>query len=48
MVAAIEAIFLEPRLIEIQTPDHVRIVVTSEDGKWEGRYDFYPDRWTSR
>ena len=31
-------------VVEIQSPDHVRILVTSENQKWEGRYDFYPDR----
>ncbi len=31
-------------VVEIETPDHVRIVVTSENQKWEGHYDFYPDR----
>ena len=24
--------------------DHLRIVTTSQNGKWEGQYDFYPDR----
>ena len=30
--------------VEIHDPSHVRIVVTSENEKWEGIYDFYPDR----
>ncbi len=29
---------------QIETNDHVRIVFTSGNGKWEGRWDFYPDR----
>ena len=31
-------------VVEIETPDHVRITVTSENEKWEGQYDFFPDR----
>lgn len=31
-------------IVEIETPQHVRIVFTSGNGKWEGRWDFYPDR----
>ena len=31
-------------VVEVETEDHVRIVFTSENGKWEGRWDFYPDR----
>jgi len=30
--------------IEIEVADHVRIVFTSENKKWEGQYDFYPER----
>jgi hypothetical protein len=30
--------------IEIETEKHLRIVFTSENGHWEGQYDFYPDR----
>lgn len=35
---------LSTSVIEFEKPDHVRIVVTSENGKWEGQYDFLPDR----
>ncbi len=31
-------------VVTIQTAKHVRIVFTSDNGKWEGRYDFYPRR----
>lgn len=31
-------------LVEKKSPDHIRIGVTSENGKWQGQYDFYPDR----
>jgi len=31
-------------VLEIESDDHVRIVFTSGNGKWEGRWDFYPDR----
>jgi len=31
-------------VVEIVSNDHVRIVFTSENGRWEGRWDFYPDR----
>jgi hypothetical protein len=31
-------------LVEIETADHVRIVFTSGNGNWEGRWDFYVDR----
>ncbi len=31
-------------IVEINTKDHIRIVFTSENEKWEGQYDFYPDR----
>ena len=30
--------------VEIEMKDHLRIVTTSQNGKWEGQYDFYPDR----
>lgn len=30
--------------VDIQTPDHVRITVTSGNEQWVGHYDFYPDR----
>jgi len=28
-------------VVEIQTPEHVRIIFTSGNGKWDGQYDFY-------
>lgn len=31
-------------VVNIDTPEHVRITVTSGNGKWEGQYDFYPQR----
>lgn len=31
-------------VVEIETDDHVRIVFTSGNGKWEGQWDFFPDR----
>ena len=31
-------------VIEIDSEDHVRIVFTSDNGKWEGRWDFFADR----
>lgn len=31
-------------VVEIESDDHVRIVFTSGNGKWEGRWDFYADR----
>lgn len=31
-------------IVEFDSDDHVRIVFTSGNGKWEGRWDFYPDR----
>ena len=31
-------------VVEIVSNDHVRIVFTSDNGRWEGRWDFYPDR----
>ncbi|WP_303604767.1 hypothetical protein [Gilvimarinus sp. 1_MG-2023] len=30
--------------VEINTDQHVRIVFTSDNGKWQGQWDFYPDR----
>lgn len=30
--------------IEIETDDHVRVIVTSGNGHWQGSYDFYPNR----
>lgn len=30
--------------VELDTGRHVRIVFTSGNGKWEGRWDFFPDR----
>lgn len=31
-------------VVEIETEDHIRIVTTSENEKWEGVWDFYADR----
>ena len=31
-------------IIEIETKDHLRIVTTSQNRKWEAKYDFYPNR----
>jgi hypothetical protein len=31
-------------VVEKNSGDHVSIVFTSSNGKWEGRWDFYPDR----
>lgn len=31
-------------IVEIESDQHVRITFTSENGQWEGRWDFYPDR----
>ncbi|MEP3654763.1 MAG: hypothetical protein ABJO36_07695 [Litorimonas sp.] len=31
-------------VVDIETEDHIRIVTTSENEKWEGVWDFYPDR----
>lgn len=31
-------------VVEIESEDHVRIVFTSGNGKWEGRWDFFADR----
>lgn len=31
-------------VVDIEDQDHVRIIFTSENGKWEGHYDVYPDR----
>ncbi|MFT2091021.1 hypothetical protein [Paraglaciecola sp. 2405UD69-4] len=30
--------------VTINTLQHVRIVFTSDNGKWQGQWDFYPDR----
>ncbi|KXI30178.1 hypothetical protein [Paraglaciecola hydrolytica] len=30
--------------VEIDSPQHVRIVFTSGNGKWQGQWDFYPQR----
>jgi len=30
--------------IEIETENHVRIIFTSDNKKWAGQWDFYPDR----
>lgn len=30
--------------VEIETGNHVRIIFTSDNGKWEGQWDFYPQR----
>ncbi|WP_179353141.1 hypothetical protein [Winogradskyella vidalii] len=31
-------------IVEIEYEDHVRIIFTSENKKWEGQWDFYSDR----
>lgn len=31
-------------VVEIETPKHVRITFTSNNGQWEGQWDFYPER----
>lgn len=31
-------------VVEVNTPEHVRIVFTSDNGKWQGQWDFYPKR----
>jgi len=31
-------------IIEIETANHIRIIFTSENGKWEGQWDFHPKR----
>ena len=31
-------------VVTIEKPDHVRIVFTSDNQKWEGQWDFFPDR----
>ena len=31
-------------IVEIDTPNHIRIIFTSENQKWEGQWDFYADR----
>ena len=30
--------------VDIESPQHVRITFTSGNGKWQGQWDFYPDR----
>ncbi|MBU2879289.1 hypothetical protein [Aliiglaciecola lipolytica] len=30
--------------IDIETDEHIRITFTSGNGKWQGQWDFYPDR----
>lgn len=30
--------------IAIETGQHVQIIFTSDNGKWQGQWDFYPDR----
>jgi len=31
-------------VVDIESEQHVRITVTSGNGKWQGQWDFYPDR----
>ncbi|WP_041522206.1 hypothetical protein [Gilvimarinus agarilyticus] len=31
-------------VVTLNTDDHVQIIFTSDNGQWEGRWDFYPDR----
>jgi len=31
-------------VVDIDTDDHVQITFTSENGNWEGRWNFYPER----
>ena len=31
-------------VVEIESEQHVRITFTSDNGKWQGQWDFYPDR----
>lgn len=31
-------------VVEIETPNHVRIIFTSENERWKGQWDFFPDR----
>lgn len=31
-------------IVDIESAEHVRIVFTSGNGQWEGRWDFFPDR----
>lgn len=31
-------------VVEIESDKHVRIIYTSDNGKWEGQWDFYPQR----
>lgn len=35
---------LSTSVIEIETDHHIRIVFTSDNGKWKGQWDFYLDR----
>lgn len=35
---------LSTSVIEIDTPDHIRIVFTSDNKQWQGTWDFYPER----
>lgn len=35
---------LSTSVVEIESDHHVRIVFTSGNGKWEGHWNFYPDR----
>lgn len=30
--------------VAVETQQHVQIIFTSENGKWQGQWDFYPDR----
>ncbi|MGB5419306.1 MAG: hypothetical protein WBN21_10805 [Algibacter sp.] len=30
--------------VEIESDNHVRIIFNSENGKWQGQWDFYPER----
>ena len=35
---------LSNSVVEIESDDHIRIVFTSQNKKWEGRWDFHSDR----
>lgn len=35
---------LSSSTVDIETNQHVRITFTSANGKWQGQWDFYPDR----
>ncbi|MGJ8679307.1 hypothetical protein [Paraglaciecola sp.] len=35
---------LSTSVVEIESPQHIRIVFTSANGKWHGQWDFYPER----